>query len=935
MKERMMNSRFWTDACRGAPTKLAPNCWRCLIIAVAILLLAWPLAGFPDAPFARSRAEPPGREALNECTAEIRRILAQDEADETRVDSLRKTGQLTEAATLEAEAHDRWLRMKASWQLFKDAGSAAQDAIRAHAQGDDDRAATLAESSIVAAEKLRREGISPCRRQGSEVLKLGLKLRAVLAQAKSQWSMAQRYQQRVLDLAREEKRTDWEAEALVGLANSDDALGESQSALKLLSQAEQIQFRAGNDFERLRVLHTQGNIYQSLGRYSEARRTVEESRKLAEKLLQQPEELTDRQRAFVCEQHLELLTSLIVEAIAEPTATCQANLKEIRELLAAAKADADVLDKPRLTKSVKDMEALIEGGLNRDYGKALELLERGWTIYQSRERRPGEIALTELDVASLGELSYFAAAAGQVDKARAYGQQALDLARPLSSPIAKENALTSFGHALYLVGDHNEAEKLIREALSIWTELQAQFPMGSPERAALSMNFFDSYEILQAIALARQDVRGALRVAEEMRGSPLAAPGAPTAQAAPSRAGSFDPIGVARAADATLVVYGLLPDFHDFVLPSKLEGTQSGVDKTLLVWVVDPSGSIGFRQVDIAQLIPELRRDTCGSVKTLGAYISDLQDIPSTASAQGPGFSERLGHWLGLTTPAVGLQAIPHKEVYQALYRLLVEPIADLLPTDPERTIVFLPTGPLYRVPFAGLTDSAGHRLIERHSIALAPSLAVLQELVERPRTGAAKSTPDALVVGIENFSDKTKLPNAPVEARVVAKLLRAEPLLDSQATRDTVLFRLPRAPMVHFATHGSYSHRDDSNSLILAADQTLSAADIGKLQLGADLVALDACRSGSGRITAEGVFGLARAFLNAGARSALVSVWDVWDVQIGERAPAPLFAGAFYRAYADTGDKARAVRQAMLAVSKQYPDPRAWAGFTLVGAPH
>ena len=108
-----------------------------------------------------------------------------------------------------------------------------------------------------------------------------------------------------------------------------------------------------------------------------------------------------------------------------------------------------------------------------------------------------------------------------------------------------------------------------------------------------------------------------------------------------------------------------------------------------------------------------------------------------------------------------------------------------------------------------------------------------------------------------------------------------------------------------------------------------LTAQQILYLPLPADLVTLSACQTGLGQISGDGMIGLSRSFLVAGARSVLVSQWSVSDT-----ATAKLMA-AFYRHYIELDDKAIALQLAMQALRSQseYDHPRYWAPFVVVGA--
>lgn len=105
-----------------------------------------------------------------------------------------------------------------------------------------------------------------------------------------------------------------------------------------------------------------------------------------------------------------------------------------------------------------------------------------------------------------------------------------------------------------------------------------------------------------------------------------------------------------------------------------------------------------------------------------------------------------------------------------------------------------------------------------------------------------------------------------------------------------------------------------------------LSAEEILKLKLNADLVVLSACDTGRGRITGDGVIGLSRSFISAGVPSIVVSLWSV-----GDNSTAFLMT-EFYKNMQQNLDKATALRKAMLATKEKYSNPLQWAAFTLIG---
>ena len=114
------------------------------------------------------------------------------------------------------------------------------------------------------------------------------------------------------------------------------------------------------------------------------------------------------------------------------------------------------------------------------------------------------------------------------------------------------------------------------------------------------------------------------------------------------------------------------------------------------------------------------------------------------------------------------------------------------------------------------------------------------------------------------------------------------------------------------------------------AEDGLLTAEDVSGLDLlDTDLVVLSACETGLGEIhVGEGVFGLRRAFVLAGAKTLVMSLWKVPDQQTQE-----LMVDFYGRVLAGQG-LADALREAQLALSAKYPDPLYWGAFICQGNP-
>lgn len=367
---------------------------------------------------------------------------------------------------------------------------------------------------------------------------------------------------------------------------------------------------------------------------------------------------------------------------------------------------------------------------------------------------------------------------------------------------------------------------------------------------------------------------------------------------------------IARDQKITIVSYSLI------------EGTGIGSFQPLLgsaelyAWVIDTTGKINFRKIDLSTWEIE-------NGKSLIAIIEDLQ--------------EKLGRSSGTSRFAGATNANPRKprtnsddspEELKELYRLLIKPIKEFLPTDPEAKVVFIPHQALFLVPFAALREQSGKYLIEKHTIAYSPSIQVLA-YTAKLRDRAQGS--GALLVG-NPTNDLRDLPNAEIEVTAIAQFFKTKAIIGKDATKAAILTKISDARIIHLATHGDFNDTNGLESSISFAYDgkkpiTLTAGEVLKLNLKAELVVLSACNTAKGKITGDGVIGLSRAFILAGTPSIIVSLWYIPDAETGKLMP------EFYRNLQANSDRAQALRQAMLTTMRDYPHPRNWAAFTLIGA--
>ena len=268
----------------------------------------------------------------------------------------------------------------------------------------------------------------------------------------------------------------------------------------------------------------------------------------------------------------------------------------------------------------------------------------------------------------------------------------------------------------------------------------------------------------------------------------------------------------------------------------------------------------------------------------------------------------------------------------QPLYDVLVSPITDLLKGD---DLVFVPDGHFCLAPFSALSDSVRIRAI--------PSLTALKLIAIAPDNFQSKN--EVLLVGDPCLKEVTygtckpmygQLPCAKKEVDMIGEVLQTVPLTGKNATKAEVLKRMKSAALIHIAAHGD----DGYGEIALAPnpertcqipkeeDYMLLLSDVQAVHLQARLVVLSCCHSGRGEVKSEGIVGIARAFLCAGARSVLVSLWAIDDEATF------LFMKSFYQHLADRKSASTSLHHAMksLRETKNYSAIKYWAPFVLIG---
>jgi CHAT domain-containing protein len=352
----------------------------------------------------------------------------------------------------------------------------------------------------------------------------------------------------------------------------------------------------------------------------------------------------------------------------------------------------------------------------------------------------------------------------------------------------------------------------------------------------------------------------------------------------------------------------------------------------LIVVVMDRNGA-AYRSVPVAR--EKLEEET-------GAFVAACRAAADPAAAPGGGAASR-----------------EIEDRARSLYRLLVEPIERFV--SEKETICFISDESLRRLPFGALLPPGpdGRFLVESKRILTSASLLALRAAAAPARAPfPAGRSGSSLLVGrpdigsclARNYPGLQALPGAQDEMFDIREIIGGGTILAGPlATKKSVLASLPHAERIHIATHRvTYPAYSGKSALLFSTDNDcevsheveaslLTESEIRELDLSrAELVVLSACESAAAEdgTTFEGL-GLAGAFLDAGARTVIATVWPIEDRAARD------FVTVFYRELVtEKGDPGTALQTAQKKIiqrnrSNGNParDIQAWAPYLVIGS--
>ena len=758
-----------------------------------------------------------------------------------------------------------------------------------------------------------------------------------------QYEKALDFHQRSLAIQREIVNQAGVADSLNNLGLVYKNLGQYEQAIDYHQRSLVIKEEIGNQASIADSLNNLGNIYINLGKYEQA--------------------IDYHQRSLAIKEEIGNQASI---------ADSLNNLGAVYRNLGEYEQAIDYHQRSLVIKEEIGNQASIAASLNNlgniyinlgKYEQAIDYHQRSLTIQQEIGNQP-HIA------DSFNNLGVVYIYLGQYEEAIDHHQRSLDIDREIGNQTGVAKSLNNIGYAHFLMDNLIAAESKLIKAMEVLESLRVG--LSDDQKISIFDTQLRTYRNLQQTLLAQNKTNQALEISERGRARALVELlskrfSSSTEEQKPPQYPQIAEIKqIAQQQNATLVQYSVIRN-------------------KIYIWVISPQGKIDFVSVNIPEdtTLKELveqgkacavdpnSKEKCRSNEIPDTFVpGDLVRFnddkesrlerpwrvtafnPDTdmLTVTHPQFNDT-----NITVERHKSEVIPlgnNLEVQlknlQKLHQLLIAPIKQFLPEDENDHVIFIPHQELFGVPFPALQDEQGTYLIKQHTILTAPSIQALQLTNQRRNKLGNKdlSQSEFLIVGNPDMPNNPELPGEDVklsplpysetEANAIANQFNSQALIGLVATETTVVEKMKTADIIHLATHGlvqdNYTGGSIPGAIALSADNIndglLTADELFNLenQLQAQLVVLSACDTGRGAITGDGIIGLSRSLIAAGTPSILVSLWKVDDASTGE------LMVRFYEHLEESGNKAQALRQAMLETMEERPFPRDWAAFTLIG---
>ena len=740
-----------------------------------------------------------------------------------------------------------------------------------------------------------------------------------------------KYQEQYLKITREVGERPGERVAYENLGHAYFRLGDFQKALghyeRHLKIAEELGDRAGEG----QAYGNLGNVFSSLGDFQKAidyhERSLNISREVGNKegegaancnLGSAYYSLGDFQHAKENhERHLNICKE-VGNRVQEGSAYC--NLGIVFDSLGDFQKGIDYKEQHlKISRELGDKtgEGSAYGNLGisyrrrGDFQKAIEYLEQGLKIAREVGDRTGEGKA----YGNLGEAYH---SVGDFQKAKEYYERELEVSRELGDRKGEGISYSSLGYVHENLGIFEKAIQYYKNSIRIFDHMRSKLISNDEWKISLGSTYDHVYSQLWKLLFEKGKLVEALLAADKGRAQALN----DLLELKYGIKGFCPEIETVTATSPEIL--NCLPENSVFI----------GLNEEEIVFWVNKNGKeikSKRKQIDVPittyfQTLLEITFEVLGVRAYVNCEDRSLNNPRDETVSDERSNKKRSDSSLCETNPL------------KTLYDVVIDPIKDFIQGD---EVVVVPPGPLFLVPYAAFMDLNSKYLCETLRIRLLPSLSSLRLIINCPADWHSKT--GALLVGDPwvqevryNGTKLSQLKWAEKEVKMIGEILQTTPLVGKQATKDEVLRRISSVALVHIAAHGkmetgeiALAPNTTRSSLVpVKEDYLLTMKDVLKAQIRARLVVLSCCHSARGEIKAEGVVGIARAFLGAGARSVLVSLWAIDDEATME------FMKVFYQQLVNGRSASEALNKAMKSMreSVRFNAVMYWAPFVLIG---
>ena len=530
---------------------------------------------------------------------------------------------------------------------------------------------------------------------------------------------------------------------------------------------------------------------------------------------------------------------------------------------------------------------------------------------------------------------------GEYQKAIKYYKIGLEISISIGdqSGIASRNS--NLGNAYLGLGEYKGAWSHLEEAIRLFDKIFLNF-VPEPNKLSFTTQYFTTHRSLMSCFLCLERATSALLVIDLGKAKELHFCIEKYKNCAATEINDFARTtwNRIRACDEEIEI----KEFQQILQTGRNDASilvYAFDDEFLNIWVLNED--FIFRKVDAAsETVLSWMAELLEMVNVIVGRNSSFREIVSVENTNNPvnwpsGILSRKPKPQGAVGKKSNLGSSLAREILKHLYRFLIDPVKDSLKGN---KLIVVPDNQLFFAPFSSLADENDRFLTSEYSIQITPSLHTLKASMQRAHSsniGFALFIGNPTVKKISlNGEVFTSLPGAAEEVQYLANLFETPPLLGRDATKQVVLQHLSEASIIHIAAHAESKRGEIILAPNTSHDQPnpesflLTQEDVTSIPVQARLVVLCCCYTGKGKVSSEGVIGITRSFLAAGARSVLATLWPINDKATKE------FMKKFYHELLEETPVCEALRRAQNLFqeheNKNYQSIRMWAPFAIYG---